>query len=60
MPIGQARLMILPIASGLRRGSFGGGRQDDPLQPPLVDIIVPPGPRQEDVLLDAARPIHCA
>jgi hypothetical protein len=47
-----ARLMILPIASGLRRESFAGGRQDDPLQPPLVDIIVPPGTTQEDVLKD--------
>jgi hypothetical protein len=35
------RLMILPIAPGCRRESFGGGRQDDSLQPPVVDVIVP-------------------
>jgi C-terminal binding-module, SLH-like, of glucodextranase len=56
------RLMILPIAPGLRRESFGGGRQDDPLQPPLVDVIVPAGTRQEDVLKDydirAERPVR--
>jgi len=46
-----ARLMILPIASGLRRESFAG-RQDDPLQPPLVDIIVRPRTTQEAVLKD--------
>jgi hypothetical protein len=46
------RLMILPIAPGRRRESFGGGREDDPLQPPLVDLIVPAGTTQEDVLKD--------
>jgi hypothetical protein len=46
------RLMILPIAPGRRRESFGGGRQDDPLQPPLVDVIVPAGMAQETVLKD--------
>jgi hypothetical protein len=53
--------MILPIAPGRPRESFGGGR-DDPLQPPLVDVIVPPGTRQEDVLQDydvqANRPVR--
>jgi hypothetical protein len=57
-----ARLMILPIAPGRPRESFGGGRQDDPLQPPLVDVLVPPGTRQEDVLTDydiqANRPVR--
>jgi hypothetical protein len=56
------RLMILPIAPGRPRESFGGGREDDPLQPPLVDVIVPPGTRQEDVLKDydveASRPVR--
>ena len=46
------RLMILPIAPGRRREAFGGGREDDLLQPPLVDVIVPPGMKQEDVLKD--------
>jgi hypothetical protein len=57
-----ARLMILPIAPGRPRESFGGGRSDDPLQPPLVDVIVPPGMTQESVLKDydilAKRPVR--
>jgi hypothetical protein len=59
---GVERLMILPIAPGRRRESFGGGRQDDPLQPPLVDVIVPAGTAQETVLKDydiqAKRPVQ--
>jgi len=31
---------------------FGGGEDDDPLQPPLVDVIVPRGATQEKVLKD--------
>jgi C-terminal binding-module, SLH-like, of glucodextranase len=54
--------MILPIAPGRRRESFGGGRQDGPLQPPLVDVIVPAGTAQEAVLKDydlqANRPVR--
>ena len=54
--------MILPIAPGRRRESFGGGRQDDPLQPPLVDVIVPAGTAQEaelkDYDLQAKRPVR--
>jgi hypothetical protein len=46
------RLMILPIKPGRRREAFGGGRLDDPLQPPLVDVIVPSGETQEAVLKD--------
>jgi hypothetical protein len=46
------RLMILPIAPGRRRESFGGGRQDDPLQPAFVDVIVPPGTSQQELLKD--------
>jgi hypothetical protein len=57
-----ARLNILPIAPGRPRESFGGGRPDDPLQPPLVDVIVPSGTRQEVVLKDydiqAKRPVR--
>ena len=44
--------MILPIAPGRRRESFGGGREDDPLQPSLVDVIIPAGTAQETVLKD--------
>ena len=54
--------MILPIAPGRPRESFGGGRADDPLQPPLVDVIVPSGAAQEAVLKDydiqAKRPVR--
>ncbi len=46
-------LMILPIAPGSWEDRLGGGRDDDPLQPPLVDIIVPKGKKQEDVLKDS-------
>jgi hypothetical protein len=56
------RLMILPIAPGRRRESFGGGREEDPLQPPLVDVIVPSDHTQEEVLKDydlqAKRPVR--
>jgi len=56
------RLMILPIKPGRLREAFGGGRQDDPLQPPLVDVIVPSGATQEAVLKDydiqANRPVR--
>jgi C-terminal binding-module, SLH-like, of glucodextranase len=59
-----ARLMNLPIAPGRPRESFGGGRADDPLQPPLVDVIVPAGTMQEVVLKDydiqAKRPVRLA
>lgn len=45
-------LMILPIEPGNFSDRFGGGRDDDPLQPPLVDLIVPPGRSQEAILKD--------
>jgi hypothetical protein len=45
--------MVLPISPGTWMGRFGGGRDDEQLQPPLVDIIVPAGGRtQESVLGD--------
>jgi C-terminal binding-module, SLH-like, of glucodextranase len=60
--VAAERLMILPIEPGRRRESFGGGREDDPLQPPLVDVIVPSDNTQEDVLKDydiqAKRPVR--
>lgn len=45
-------LHVRGIAPGPpREGRFGGGREHDPLQPPLVDVVVPPGgPTQEEVL----------
>ncbi len=55
-------LMILPIAPGSWSDRFGGGREDDPLQPPLVDIVVPAGRSQEAILKDddprANRPVR--
>ncbi|HEU5250480.1 MAG TPA: glucodextranase DOMON-like domain-containing protein [Thermoanaerobaculia bacterium] len=45
-------LMILPIEPGSFSDRFGGGRDDDPLQPPLVDIVVPAGRSQEAILKD--------
>lgn len=42
-------LMILPVTSGRPRDRFGG-RERAPLQPPLVDILVPAGATQEEVL----------
>jgi hypothetical protein len=45
-------LAILPVAPGTWSDRFGGGEDDEPLQPPLVDIIVPSGATQEKVLKD--------
>lgn len=57
----EPRLMILPVAPGKSREHFGGGRDDDELQPPLVDIIVPRGFTQEEILKDydvrTSRPV---
>jgi hypothetical protein len=44
--------MILPIEPGSWSDRFGGARDDDPLQPPLVDIVVPGRSKQEEVLKD--------
>lgn len=56
------RLMILPIGFGTWENRFGGAPEDDDLVPPLVDIIVPPGTRQETLLRDhdpeAGRPVR--
>lgn len=48
-PERDARLMILPVTSGRPRDRFGG-RDRAPLQPPLVDVLVPAGASQEQVL----------
>jgi len=50
--IGGPGVMILPILPGRSGEAFGGAREDDALQPPLVDIIVPAGLKQEDLLKD--------
>jgi hypothetical protein len=44
-------LMVLPVGSGGREDRFGGGEGDD-LQPPIIDLIVPPGFTQERILRD--------
>jgi hypothetical protein len=43
-------LFVLPIVPGFSQDRFGGGRVGDPLQPPIVDLLVPPGARQEELL----------
>jgi len=40
------------VMSGRGATWVGGGVEDDPLQPPLIDITVPPGKTQEQVLKD--------
>ncbi len=45
-------LMIVPVQPGRGPGFIGGGNSDDPLEPPLLDIIVPPGVKQEELLKD--------
>jgi hypothetical protein len=45
----DAALRIPPVTSGRPRDRFGG-RERAPLQPPLVDLLVPAGTIQEQVL----------
>ena len=55
-------LMIIPIAYGTWADRFGGADEDDYLLPPLVDISVPEGKKQEAVLSDydlrSGRPVQ--
>lgn len=56
-------LMILPIGLGRSERYFGGAREGEgDYQPPLLDIVVPPGRTQEQVLedydLDADRSVR--
>lgn len=59
---GRASMMILPVKPGTWQDRFGGGREDDNLQPPLADIIVPEGMKQEQLLRDydlrSSRPVR--
>jgi hypothetical protein len=48
----KERFFALPIAPGSWQNIFGGGREKEELQPPIVDLIVPQGERQESVLSD--------
>jgi hypothetical protein len=43
-------LMILPVVPGHPSDRFGGAKEDDDFQPPLVDIVVKAGEKQETVL----------
>ena len=49
-------LFNLGIGPGYSLESFGGGHRNDPLQPPIVDLVVPPGTRQEAVLKRPPEP----
>ena len=51
----EERLLILPVTMGRPRESLGGGRDGDWLQPPIVDLIAPPGTTQEKLLADYSR-----
>jgi hypothetical protein len=46
------RMMVLPVGPGTWTDRFGGGRKDDPLQPPIVDMLTPAGAEQELLLND--------
>jgi hypothetical protein len=48
-------LMILPVAPGRPEDTFGGGRERDALQPPLVDVLIAPDRSQADALADYDR-----
>lgn len=47
---GDPSLMIMPIAEGTSTDRFGTKRKGTSLLPPLVDIIVPKGMKQEEIL----------
>jgi nucleotide-binding universal stress UspA family protein len=43
-------LFALPLVPGYSLEAFGGGHRNDPLQPPVVDLVAPPGTSQEALL----------
>lgn len=45
-------LMTVPVSPGSWIDRFGGGVENEALQPPLVDVIVPAGRQQEVMLRD--------
>jgi hypothetical protein len=53
----QGGLMIVPLASIATAERLGGGRAVDPWEPPILDLVVPPGYRQEEVLTGPTRKV---
>ncbi|HXU33884.1 MAG TPA: glucodextranase DOMON-like domain-containing protein [Thermoanaerobaculia bacterium] len=49
---GADNLFILPVAPGGNEDKLGGGQEDDELQPPIMDLLVPAGFTQEKILRD--------
>jgi hypothetical protein len=49
-------LMVLDIRPGMSAEHFGGGRLGDLNQSPVVDLLVPEGVRQQEVLGPRAKP----
>ncbi len=47
---GEQGVLALGIGPGVSRERLGGGRLGDPNQSPIVDLMVPEGVRQEEVL----------
>lgn len=45
-------LAVIPLAGGPSEDRFGGIREGDPMEPPIVDLIAPPGRTQEQILKD--------
>lgn len=43
-------LMVVPVSPGRWKDRFGGGRDDEEIQPPILDAIVPAGSTQEGLL----------
>lgn len=58
---GPESLMILPVSPGRWQDRFGGGRENAEIQPPLIDVVVPKGKTQEEILANfdqrAKRPV---
>ncbi|MEM8993553.1 MAG: glucodextranase DOMON-like domain-containing protein [Acidobacteriota bacterium] len=46
----RTNLGAIPVSPGRWKDRFGGGRDDSALQPPIVDMLLPEGEKQESVL----------
>jgi hypothetical protein len=49
--------MIVPLGSIANAERLGGGRAVDPWEPPILDVVVPPGRRPEEVLTGPSRKV---